>query len=467
MTKLAKKTIREISDLIKTKQISPVEITEDTLKQIDSYNEKINAYIKISADEARLAAKKAEEEISHGNYRGTLHGIPMALKDIFYFKDEIVTIGSKIHGEFVPSFDGTVISKLKEAGAIFTGKLNLHEYAWGATTNNPHYGACRNPWNVDNVPGGSSGGSGAAVAGDMTIASLGTDTGGSIRIPAALCGIVGLKPTYGRVSKHGCFPLCWTLDHIGPMTKTVEDAAILLEYIAGYDINDSTSINTPVETYTEHVSAGVKNIVIGIEEDYFFKNIDSEVNRLVRKAISSLEEMGAKVEIISIPSMNKLLYAQSITMLTEASAVHHQNLRLRPQDFGEDVRMVLELGEIPSAVDYLEAQELRTQFQLEFKKVFEKIDVLISPTLPFVSSRIDSGHVIINGREEKFSENVSRLTRPGNFLGYPAISIPCGLSNGLPVGMQIMGAPFKESTILRVAGALEKTNPLMGLRPNL
>ncbi|WP_077212152.1 amidase [Bacillus dakarensis] len=461
-SELASKSITDLAPLIKGKEVSPVELTEAVLTQAEVNNGNINAYIKITSDEARQAAKKAEDEIVKGNYRGSLHGIPMALKDIFYFKDEIVTVGSKISKDFVPDFDATVVSKLKKAGVIFTGKLNLHEYAWGTTTNNPHYGACRNPWNFERIPGGSSGGSGAAVAANMTTASLGTDTGGSVRIPASACGIIGLKPTYGRVSKYGCFPLASSLDHIGPMTKTVHDASILLELIAGFDKKDTTTIDTPTEKYSSDLSDGVKDIVIGIEEDYFFKDVDSEVEKLTKSAIHSLERMGARIERVSVPSLLELEYAQMITVAAEAGSVHRQNLQICSEQFGEDVRVSAEFGQLVSAVEYLRAQQIRYKISSDFKELFNKIDVLISPTLPFIPPAIGSSKALLNGEEVNLSD-IMRLTRPANLTGLPAISIPCGLSEGLPIGMQIIGAPFKESIILRVAKAFENTYSLRGL----
>src|SRR5699024_1773406 len=244
-------------------------------------------------------AKKAEKEINNGNYKGMYHGIPMALKDNIYFKDKVTTMSSKIHKDFVSDYDATVVSKLREAGVIFTGKLSMHEYAWGIT--NTNYGAVKNPWNYEKIPGGSSGGSGAAVATGSSVASLGTDTAGSIRIPSSANGIVGLKQTFGRVSKYGVYPLGWTLDHVGPMTQTVKDAAGLLDIIAGFDANDPTSINTPVDQYFSKTTGDVKNLVIGVEEDYFFNKVDSEIEKLVRDGIKKLEEQGAKVKKVKIP----------------------------------------------------------------------------------------------------------------------------------------------------------------------
>lgn len=463
---LAQKTISELAPLLESREISPVEITQSVLDRTKKYDETINAFIESDSDKALQSAKEAEKEIATGNYRGPLHGIPLALKDILYFKHEKVTLGSKIHKDFVPEYDATVVSKLKDAGVVFHGKLNMHEYAWGATTNNPHYGPCRNPWDTSKIPGGSSGGSGAAVAADMTIASLGTDTGGSIRIPASSCGIVGLKPTHGRVSKHGCFPLGWSLDHIGPMTKNVKDATILLEYLAGYDESDPTSVNVPTKKYSNYLSGDVKGKVIGINEDYFFRDVDSSVERLVRQGIKALENLGAKVEEVKIPALKYSEYAEMITIITEASAVHHNNFVLRPEDFGQDLQFLLKLGELPSAVDYLHAQQIRRMLDQDFVKAFEKVDVLITPTLPFTPPNIGDDTVRINDKNGAFLDHVIRFTGPGNITGLPSISVPCGLSDGLPVGMQIMGPAFREEVIFDVAYVFELTNPLNGKKPS-
>ncbi|WP_442857433.1 amidase [Bacillus sp. FJAT-44742] len=463
----AQMAISELAPMIREGDISPVEITESLFTRIEAFEEQINAFIEHDKERILYASKEAEKEIQSGNYKGNLHGIPLALKDILYFKDETVTMGSNIHRDFKPDFDATVVSKLKESGALFSGKLNMHEYAWGATTTNPHFGPCKNPWNTEKIPGGSSGGSGAAVAADMTIASLGTDTGGSIRIPSSSCGIVGLKPTHGRVSKYGCFPLAWSLDHIGPMTKNVEDAAILLDHIAGYDPKDPTSVNVPTGVYYDSLTADIKGKVIGINEEYFFKDVDRPVEEQVRKAIKELESMGARVEEVKIPALRQSEYAEMITIITEASAIHHQNLISREEDFGEDVRFLLKLGELPSAIDYLQAQQIRRKLSSDFAEVFNKVDVLISPTLPFAPPNIGDNKVMINQMEGMFLDHVIRFTGPGNLTGLPALSIPCGFVEGMPVGMQIMGPAFKEESVLSFAYAYEQTNPLGGKKPNL
>lgn len=464
---LLEKPVEELAPLIEQRDISPVELTKAVLDHVETHNKQINAYIQITRGSAEEAALKAEKEIANGNYRGMYHGIPIAIKDNLYVKNETTTMASKIHQDFVPDFDATVVAKLRNAGVIFTGKLNMHEYAWGITNNNPHFGACTNPWDVEKIPGGSSGGSAAAVAADMSFASLGTDTAGSIRIPSSACGIVGLKPTHGRVSKYGCFPLAWTLDHIGPMTKTVKDAAGLLEIIAGYDKNDPTSIQVPTTAYSQHLTGEMKDVVIGVNEEYFFKHVDAEIEKLVRKSIQNLVDQGAKVEEVEIPTLKYAEYAELITILTEAATIHHRNLLSRPDDFGDDIRLLFELGEIPTAVEYLQAQQLRQQLKKDFQRAFEKVHVLITPTLPIMPPKIGDEHADLNGEKVDLINHIIRFTGPGNLTGLPALSVPCGLKDGMPIGLQIIGPAFKEANVLNVGYAIEKTNPLANVKPQL
>ncbi len=464
---LVTKPVEELAPLLEKREISSEELTKEVLDHAESLNETINAYICITRESALQAAKQADQEIKSGEYKGMYHGIPMAIKDNIYVKDEVTTMASKIHGDFVSDYDATVVKKMKEAGIVLTGKLNMHEYAWGITNNSPHFGPVRNPWDLDKIPGGSSGGSGAAVAADMTVATLGTDTAGSIRIPSSSCGIVGLKPTFGRVSKYGCYPLAWTLDHIGPMTKTVKDAAGLLEVIAGYDKNDPTSIHAPTENYISKLNGGVKNLVIGINEEYYFKDVDADVEKLVRAAIKELESQGAKVETVEIPALQYAEYAELVTSLSEASAIHHRDLLKRPDDFGSDIRLLFELGELFSSVDYLQAQQLRRQIKQDFAHAFEKVDVLLAPTLPVMSPNIGSDYANLNGKQVDLIDNFIRFMGPCNLAGLPALTVPCGFKDGLPVGLQIIGNALNESTVLNVGYAFEQTNPLKGKRPQL
>lgn len=459
--------VEELAPLLENKTISPVELTNEVLEHADKTEPQINAYMDIYHEDAKKSALEAEKEIANGQYRGMYHGIPMALKDNLYFKNKVTTMSSKIHKDFVPKYDATVVKKLREAGVVFTGKLSMHEYAWGITNNNPHYGPVRNPWDLDKIPGGSSGGSGAAVAAGSSVASLGTDTAGSIRIPSSACGIVGLKPTHGLVSKYGCYPLAWSLDHIGPMTKTVKDAAGLLEAIAGYDKNDPTSANVPKVNYLSKINGDVKDLVIGVNEDFFFNQVDTDIDKLVRAGIQSLVDQGAKVETVKIPTLQYAEWAELVTSLSEASAIHDTDLKNRPDDFGDDIRMLFELGQLPSAVDYLQAQQIRRQLKQDFQQAFAKVDVLISPTLPVAPNSIGQDLVDLNGQQVDLIDNIIRFTGPANLTGLPGLSVPCGFKGNLPIGLQIMGPAFSEALLLNTGYALEQTKPLQGRKPNL
>lgn len=459
---LATKTIAELAPLIRRKEISPVDVTTAVLQQINTYNHSINAYITTYEEQALIDAKRAEEEIIQGNYRGNLHGIPMGIKDNIYFKNQITTMGSKIHANFKPRYDATVIKRLRKAGVIFTGKLNMHEYALGGSTNNPHYGPTRNPWNLEKIPGGSSGGSGAAIASDMTIASLGTDTSGSIAIPASACGIVGLKPTYGRVSKYGCFPEAWSLDHVGPMSKTVYDAALLLAEIEGYDENDPASIDVSPVDYESILSANIKGMVVGIEEDYFFEKVDSNIMDIVFKIIDQLKQMGALIEVVKIPALNEVEFAVDITDSSELATVHYKTLNERPEDYGADVRRLIESGMKQTAVEYIQAQQIRKRLKNDFKKTFQKIDVLISPALPSLPPTIGERATTEDGRPADYS----RFPGPANLAGLPSLTIPSGLIEGMPVGIQLIGSAFQEEKIFKVGQIIENTRPLAGNKPS-
>ncbi|MGG6309330.1 amidase [Paenibacillus macerans] len=464
---LTGQSVSELAPLIEQKKLSPIELTKALLDRVEQLNPTVNAYIHIDEESAMQAAKRAEADIAGGGYRGPLHGIPLALKDIFFMEDKVSTMGSKIHKDFVGGYDATVITKLKNAGAVLTGTLNMHEYAWGGTTNNDHFGACRNPWDLERIPGGSSGGSGAAVAADMAFASLGTDTAGSVRIPASICGIVGLKPTHGRVSKHGCFPLSWSLDHIGPMTKTVSDAAILLQAIAGYDAEDPTTLKAPVPQYTEFLTEDIRGLVIGVEEDYFFHNVDPDVAAAIRQGIETLRALGAVIKPVSIPSLKHTLFAEYATVLGESGAIHHHSMKTRPLDFGENVRHSLGYAHLPSAVDFVMAQQIRRKLALEFESAYTQCDVIVAPTLPIAASKIGESFEDLNGAKANIDVELIRFTPPANLTGMPSLSVPCGFKGGLPVGMQIMGKPFDEGTLLKVGYAFEKATNFPAKKPAL
>jgi aspartyl-tRNA(Asn)/glutamyl-tRNA(Gln) amidotransferase subunit A len=464
MSDLAARSVGQLSELIETGELSPVELTEAVLDNVSRHDDTLKAYIEVYRDDAMTAARNAETEIASGHYRGPLHGIPMGIKDNIYFADRVTTMGSKIHGDFVSETNATVVDRLSDAGVVFLGKLNMHEYALGGTTDNQFHGTCRNPWDLTMSPGGSSGGSGAALASNMTIAALGTDTSGSIRIPAALCGIVGLKPTYGRVSRFGCFPEAWTLDHIGPMTRTVADAAIVLDAISGYDARDPGSLNQPPTRTAGQLASTLDGVVIGIDEEFFFTDVDDEIDRCVRDGIEALRRQGATIKSIRIPGLSNCEWALTIIDTSETSTVHHANLRDRPEDYSDDVRLLLECGELPSAVEYLEAQQLRRHLRSEMQRAFDGVDVLVAPTLPTRTPLIGKTTTTINGRDVDAIESLMRLVGPASLLGLPSLSVPCGVAKGLPVAMQVIGPALGEQKVLNTGHVLELSEPMGSMR---
>jgi aspartyl-tRNA(Asn)/glutamyl-tRNA(Gln) amidotransferase subunit A len=346
------------------------------------------------------------------------------------------------------------------------GKLQMHEFALGATSVNPHDGPAHNPWDVDSITGGSSGGSGSAVGSGQVMGALGSDTGGSVRIPAGLCGIVGLKPTFGRVSRRGVFPLSFSLDTVGPMTRTARDAALIMNVIAGYDSRDPSSANMPDEDFTAALGQSMSGLRIGIPDEFFYDIIDPEVAEAMCVATGMLGELGATVERVSIPVLNHSLAISSTILIAEAAEVHTENLRDRPQDIGADVRGRLQTGALTSAHDYLKAQRARTEFNNQMAEVMERYDILVAPTSAIGAPKINQTHIEIGGRQENALSLMSRLTRPFNICGFPTATIPSGFTSaGLPIGMQIAGRPFEDATVLQVADAYEQATDWHTRRP--
>jgi aspartyl-tRNA(Asn)/glutamyl-tRNA(Gln) amidotransferase subunit A len=461
-------TIHGLSELVRKREISPVEIIKATLQRIEKYDGELKAFITVLSDEALECAKKAEASIVRGGYIGPLHGIPIGLKDIIYTKGVRTTCGSKILADFFPREDATVVTRLQQAGAIIIGKLNCHEFAYGGTSVNPHYGTPRNPWNAQCIPGGSSGGSAVAVATSLCLGALGTDTGGSIRIPSSLCGIVGLKPTYGRVSTYGVYPLSWSLDHVGPMTKTVRDTAILLQSLAGSDPRDANSSSHPVPDYSS-IREDVRGLRAGVPSDFYFDNCDPEVRDRVLGALDILKDVGILIEEVSIPHLKHATTAGLVVLMAEAASQHENYLKgSQSEDYGKDVRGRLKTGIFVTAAQYIKAQMVRSVIRKEFLKAFELVDVLITPGLPLVAPTMEQDSVTLSGRKETVRSALTRLMRPYNLTGIPAIALPCGFSkSGLPIALQIAGRPFEESTIVAVAQAYEKNTPWHKRRPSI
>jgi aspartyl-tRNA(Asn)/glutamyl-tRNA(Gln) amidotransferase subunit A len=406
-------------------------------------NSPLRAFITITAEQALEQARAADGELASGTDRGPLHGIPIALKDLFATRGIRTTAGSLVHKDYVPDFDATVVERLRAAGAISLGKLNMHEMAYGITSANPHFGPVRNPWNPEHSPGGSSGGSAAVLAAQIVYMAMGTDTGGSIRIPAAFCGTVGLKPTYGRVSRHGVLPLGYSLDHMGPLTRSVRDAALTLNTIAGPDPKDPTASQRPVVDYVPAEGCSIRGLRVGFPEDFFFDRLDPDVESAVRGAIARAESLGASVRSVRLPDMPALNAVARMVLLAEASAVASPALDRR-ELFGPDVLALLDQGRLVPAVDYINAQRLRRRMRREFDALWREVDCLFTPTTPNTAPRIGDTTVRLGGVDEDVRLATTRLVRGINALGYPALSIPCGLSgSGLPIGLQIIGPPFE------------------------
>ena len=461
-------TIFSLSKSLRKKEISPVEITRAYLERIQTYDSEINSFITLLPQEALRAARQAEKEICKGKYAGAMHGIPFAAKDLFFTKGIRTTCGSKILKNFIPAYNATVIERLLAAGAILLGKLNMHEFAYGTTSLNPHFGPVRNPWDRERVPGGSSGGSAAALASSFVPLTLGTDTGGSIRIPSALCGTAGLKPTFGRVSKFGVYPLCWSLDHPGPMTRCVADLAIVMNVLAGFDPLDPCTPSIPVPDYTKGLSGSLKGIHIGIPDSYYFDRLDSEVGTATLDAIQVLKRLGAAVKKISIPLLPEASMAAFIILLAEGAATLEKWHRTRAGDLGNDVRSRLNLGAAVMAVQYLKAQAVRRRVRENFFRAFQKVDVIVTPQLPITAPKLNQGTVSWGKKSEAVPSALTRFTRVYNLVGIPSLSIPCGFSTaGLPIGLQIAGKPFAEATVLKVGHAYESNTPWEDRHPRL
>lgn len=462
-------SVLDAADLIRRRRLSPVEVTQASLDRIGRWEPMINAFITVLADQALEVARAHEKMISSGYHLGPLHGVPIALKDNIFTEGIRSTAGSKILADNVPTSDATVVERLRRAGAVLVGKLNMHEFAWGGTTDNPHYGPTRNPWDVTRFPAGSSGGSGAAVASREVHAALGTDTGGSIRLPSAVNGCVGIRPTIGRVPNFNVVPLAWSMDTVGPMARTVADVAAMLSVIAGHDPRDGGTDTRPVPDYLAGIDGGVRALRIGIVSDYFFSHLQEPVRQAVREALDELVRLGAELREVAIHNIHGNISAQLTIESVEPSTFHQLWLRERPQDYGDDVRALLEMGEMYTGTQYVQAQRYRSVLRQEFIDAFRDVDVFICPTLPFVATPVGETKVVIEaGVEEDMLSAIMQYTGVASLTGLPSMSVPCGFSaDGLPIGMQIIGRPFDEATIFRVGHAYQAVSDWHMREPTL
>jgi len=459
-------SVAELCRLIRKKEVSPVDVVKAHLTRIEAFEPALNSFITLLPEQAMGEAREAEREIQAGQYRGPLHGIPIGLKDVFQVKGVRNTSGSKIFDHFVPDFDSTVALKLKEAGAILLGKLNLNQFSYGTTGENPDYGNMHNPWELDRVTGGSSGGAASATASAQCALAMGTDTGGSIRIPSALCGLVGLKPTYGRLSRYGITPLSWSQDHPGPITRTVEDCALVMNAVAGYDPRDTSSANISISDFTQALTNKIKGLKVGVPKEFFEEPIDSEVEHSVRNAIELLSQLGAEVLEISWPMYHESKAISSTILMAEATTYHSQLMKQHSSNLDPKVRLRLEAGYFISAVDYLQAQRARRLFYQRSCDLFKKVNLLAGPTVPIPACKIGTEEVQIGKTRLGVLPALSQYTRSFNLTGFPTITVPCGFSkNGLPIGFQMAGKPFDEMTVLRAAFAYEQATDWHQRRP--
>ena len=444
-----------VTKLVAGGNVSPVELTAACLERIASTDAQVNAFITVTADEALGDAREIEREVARGEIRGPLAGAPIALKDLFDTAGVRTTAGSKFFADRVPERDALVVERLRQAGAIVLGKLNMHEWALGVTNDNPHYGACHNPAALERITGGSSGGSAAALAAGMCVGALGSDTGGSIRIPASLCGVVGLKPTYGRVSTTGVIPLSWSLDHVGPMARRVTDVALMLGVIAGWDPSDPGSANVPVDDYVADIDSGMDGWHLGVVADDSLGDVEPDVRAAFRSAVAALVSNGAIAEEFAVADLADAARLNGLMTTADAATFHRERIERSPDDFGQDVLTRLRRGGAYGAMDYADARRRQTVWRHQFSGWFRehggRFDVVVLPSTPCVAPRIVGLDAVV------MAPILTRLTAPFNLTGLPALSVPCGAdSDGLPIGLQIVGAPWAERRVLRAGRAYER-----------
>ena len=462
-------TVEGLATAIRAGKVSPVEATQECLARIGRLDGDLRAFISVDEAGALETARRLEGEQRRGAWRGPLHGVPLAFKDLCFIRGLPTSCGTKTAEYFIAERDCTAVARLIAAGAVPLGKLNMTELAMGPFGDNAHHGHARNPWRTGHCTGGSSSGSAVAVAAQLALGALGTDTGGSIRLPAAACGIVGLKPTYGRVSRAGVMPLSWSNDHVGPMARTVRDCALLLQVVAGRDPLDATSSAQPVPDYLASLGAGVAGLRVGVPENFFFQGVHPEMEAAVRKAAEVIAGLGAQVFEIRLPDPQTMSDVCNIVSRSEGSTIHVRLLRERPHEVQPVVRARLELGLQIPAYDYLQALRLRARLARAFiTEVFAQVDVLVAPVIPEPAPPLAHAtegpvHELV-ARQGRFS----RLTRPFNGLGLPALSVPCGFSSaGLPLAFQLVGRPFDEETVLRVGDAYQQATDWHTRRPAL
>lgn len=450
-------SLTEVAKAIAGKRLSSREVTQSCLDRIAQYNSRLNAFMAIDAEGALKAADDADAALAKGGPTGALHGVPLAHKDMYYEAGKVVTCGSKIRKDFVATTTSTALQRLKNAGTIRLGSLQMVEFAFGPTGHNPHYGAVRNPWNTDHITGGSSSGSGSAVAARLTFAALGSDTGGSIRMPAHFCGVTGLKTTVGRVSRAGAMPLSWSLDTVGALAQTAEDCALLTALMAGADPEDPTASTSPVPDYVAATKQSIRGLKVGVPSAWYVDDLDADVARVLDETVAALKKEGAEIVKVDLPDQRQLSAACQIVLATEAASLHKRWMIERPQDYSPQVLMRLQNGLAIPAVSYLETMRWRGPALSAWLAAVEGTDAVIAPVTPMPAPTIAESDVGNSPQAEAVIQRITRFTRPINFLGLPSLAIPCGFSAaGLPIGMQLIGRSFDEATILKIGAAFQR-----------
>ena len=463
-TPLHYKPITEIAELLSSRKLSPVELTTVMLDRIEQHDGRLKSYATITADHAKKAAQKAEQEIAEGNYRGPLHGVPIGIKDLCFTNSIRTMGGAKVMVSHVPDHDCTVVEKLKAAGAVILGKLNLTEGAMGGY--HPEFDIPVNPWNPDRWTGSSSSGSGVATAAGLCSGSIGSDTGGSIRFPSAACGIVGIKPTYGRVSKYGVLELAPSMDHVGPMTRSVADAGIMLEAISGSDINDKWTLKNPVPNMLEGIDQGIKGVRIGFDEKYASKDVDSELAEAISDGVKLLQQMGAEIIEVELPDMDEYVLTWPTICSYEAVKAHSKTYPSQREHYGPWFQGWLDMGAEVTSADYQDAHKLRTECTEHLSRVFKDIDVLVCPSMPNPPHKITSE--LLYGPKETRPPWFQRFTAPYNYNGAPTLSVPCGMnSEGLPLSIQFVGKHLSEPLLIQIGHAYESVSSWHTLHPDV
>jgi len=446
-----------VADAIARKQVSSREVTQACLDRIAQWQPRLKAFIAIEPDEALAAADAADKALAKGGKLGALHGVPLAHKDMYYDAGKVVTCGSKIRRDWVASTTSTALQRLKDAGTVRLGTLQMAEFAYGPTGHNAHFGPVHNPWHLDHITGGSSSGSGAAVAARLTFAALGSDTGGSIRMPSNFCGVTGLKTTVGRVSRAGAMPLSHSLDTVGPLARTAEDCALLVGLMAGLDPADPTCSNSPVPDYMAATRGSLKGVRIGVPKSFYVDDLDSEIARVLDDTKATLTREGATIHQVDLPDQVALSDACQIVMIVEAAAFHQAWMIERPQDYGPQTMMRLQNGLAVPALTYLDALRWRGPALEAHLAATAGVDAVLAPVSPMAAPTIAESDVGNSPNAEPVLRRLTRFTRPINYLGLPSLSLPSGFTqSGLPVGMQVIGRPFDEAMLVRIGAAFQR-----------